>query len=106
MGFQAPLEPPSSSFELGLKAGLEHLSFKPSLAGLDSPKVTDDLRFFNILLSGYTEVGGKTSDILQKVQLDIIANQQCSSLYNDEENYHIYPSQICAGLMHCLISKL
>lgn len=49
--------------------------------------------------SGYIEVGGSTSDILQKVQLDIIDNEQCSQLYNDEDNYHIYPSQLCAGVL-------
>lgn len=47
---------------------------------------------------GYTEVGGTTSDVLQKVQLDIINNQQCKDLYNDEDNYNIFRSQICAGL--------
>lgn len=54
-------------------------------------------RMFPVL--GYTEVGGSTSDILQKVQLDIINNQQCKDVYNDEENYNIYRSQICAGEM-------
>ena len=47
--------------------------------------------------TGYTEVGGITSDILQKVQLDIIQNDVCSRLYNDSANYRIFPSQICAG---------
>lgn len=46
---------------------------------------------------GYTEVGGSTSNILQKVQLDIIDNQKCKEVYNDEENYKIYDSQLCAG---------
>lgn len=55
------------------------------------------MNFVNIL--GYTEVGGSTSDVLQKVQLDIISNQQCSTLYNDDDNYRIFTSQICAGVL-------
>lgn len=51
------------------------------------------------LKKGFTEVGGTTSDILQKVQLDIIPNQNCSNLYNDEDNYRIFPSQVCAGVL-------
>lgn len=53
----------------------------------------------NVDFLGYTEVGGSTSDVLQKVQLDIIPNQQCSALYNDEDNYRIFSSQICAGVL-------
>ncbi|CRL05180.1 CLUMA_CG018056, isoform A [Clunio marinus] len=48
---------------------------------------------------GYTEVAGSTSDILQKVQLDIIDNQKCKSVYDDEDNYKIYDSQMCAGVL-------
>lgn len=46
---------------------------------------------------GYTEVGGQTSDVLQKVQLSIIPNDKCRNVYNDIENYQVFPSQLCAG---------
>jgi prostasin len=46
---------------------------------------------------GFTEVGGNTADILQKVELSIIDNKRCNELYNDPENYDIDGTQICAG---------
>lgn len=46
---------------------------------------------------GYTETGGSQSDVLQKVQLSIINNEKCRNVYNDVENYQVYPSQMCAG---------
>lgn len=53
-----------------------------------------------IHFKGYKEShGGTTSDILQKVTLDIIDNQQCRNIYRDEENYNIFGSQICAGVL-------
>jgi len=48
---------------------------------------------------GYTEYGGQTSDILQKVQLDIIGNQQCRDFHNNRKDYGIFDSQICAGVI-------
>jgi Trypsin len=55
-------------------------------------------------LTGYTEVGGSSSDILQKVQLDIISNQQCREVYDDEDNYSVYGSQMCAGESQSLLA--
>lgn len=46
---------------------------------------------------GFTEVGGRTADHLQKVELAIIDNNKCRSLYDDQENYNIDDTQLCAG---------
>lgn len=58
-------------------------------------EIADNIILIKFL--GYTEVGGSTSNILQKVQLDIIDNQKCKEVYDDEENYNIFNSQLCAG---------
>lgn len=58
-------------------------------------EIADNIILIKFL--GYTEVGGSTSNILQKVQLDIIENQKCKEVYNDDENYNIFNSQLCAG---------
>lgn len=46
---------------------------------------------------GYTEFGGQTSDVLQKVELSIIDVDQCRRLYDDQDNYGIDDTQLCAG---------
>jgi len=48
---------------------------------------------------GYTEVAGPTSDELLKVELDIIPNDRCSAIFNDESNYNIDNTQLCAGVL-------
>lgn len=47
---------------------------------------------------GFLGVGQLTSDILQKVELNIIPLQQCKNLYNDQSNkYNLNTDQLCAG---------
>lgn len=52
---------------------------------------------FFLLCRGFTEVGGQTADLLQKVELSIIDVPHCKQLYNDQEYYDIDETQICAG---------
>lgn len=48
-------------------------------------------------LRGFTEVGGRTADVLQKVELSIIPNQKCRDIYKDVDSYNINNKQLCAG---------
>lgn len=45
-----------------------------------------------VFLQGQTGTNKATSDILQKVQLDIISNQQCANVYDE-----VFETQLCAG---------
>ncbi|KAG5670022.1 hypothetical protein PVAND_000309 [Polypedilum vanderplanki] len=50
---------------------------------------------------GFTEVAGQTADHLQKVDLSIISNNECSrllgKLFDNPNDYSVESTQICAG---------
>jgi secreted trypsin-like serine protease len=47
---------------------------------------------------GFLETGGRIADVLQKVELSVIPNNQCKEIYKDQaDDYKINGKQLCAG---------